>query len=366
MKILEITEFSAGICGVWTRVLSESIELKKLGHEVRVISSDITKGGGEIAKSYEEVSGIKVYRQPNIAKFWGFITKNATLFNFEERLKEVGFQPELIITHLIHPHAFRALSYARKNKIPCYLVTHAPFNVNRKHLLVLAKALHDTFRVKPKIKHFEKVITVTEWETDYVKKLGVSPDKILYIPNGVPEEFFKQKSSKVKKDVLFLGRIAPIKNLEVLIKAVKELKSVTLSIVGMPEEQYLIKIKKLIGDSTRIKVLPPVFDITKKIQLFDEHQIFVLPSEREAMPQALLEALSRGKVVISSRTDGGKEIINNGHNGLLFKIGDADQLAELIKNNLKGNKKMQNNARTTAKKYAWKKLIKLYPIGRNK
>ena len=48
MKILELTAFSSGICGVWVRTLQEAKLLTKKGHEVHVFSSSITRGTGEI------------------------------------------------------------------------------------------------------------------------------------------------------------------------------------------------------------------------------------------------------------------------------------------------------------------------------
>jgi len=107
--------------------------------------------------------------------------------------------------------------------------------------------------------------------------------------------------------------------------------------------------------------------LKKKIELIDDHKIFVLPSIREAMPQALLEALSRGRLVISSDTDGGKELINDMENGFLFKIGDSEHLASLIKDNLRTEphldymfKTFKENAVNSARHYAWKELIKRY------
>ena len=40
LKILELTNFSAGICGVWQRVKQESLELSKRGHTVIIFSSN--------------------------------------------------------------------------------------------------------------------------------------------------------------------------------------------------------------------------------------------------------------------------------------------------------------------------------------
>ena len=50
MKILELTNFSEGACGVWVRAREESIRLAEKGHEVLVLSSNAIKGKDEIAK----------------------------------------------------------------------------------------------------------------------------------------------------------------------------------------------------------------------------------------------------------------------------------------------------------------------------
>jgi hypothetical protein len=60
LRILELTEFSAGICGIWNRVLSESREFLKLGHsveEVMVFSSNIEKGAEKSVKCEDDIGG---------------------------------------------------------------------------------------------------------------------------------------------------------------------------------------------------------------------------------------------------------------------------------------------------------------------
>jgi len=128
--------------------------------------------------------------------------------------------------------------------------------------------------------------------------------------------------------------------------------------VGMAESDYLKKLQKSIAKSKNVRILPPIYDLKQKIGLIDKHRIFVLPSKREAMPQVLLEAMSRGKLVISSKTDGGKEIIWDNQNGFLFS--DTSDLIRLIKENKSGNKKIQDLARKDSKQYRWSNLIKSY------
>jgi len=373
MKILEICPFSAGVCGVWGRVKQESLEFSKLGHEVIVFSSNIEKGTNKTAPPTEKFNGIQIRRfsasssilSKNV-KYW-FEKKHF----FELRSKAVkeleNFNPDIIITHLLHPHSAnvcrRIKSLKDRNpKIKIFIVPHAPFNVKRGFLLNLVTLF---WRKKSTLNldKFDKIILITNWEKKNYsskknKKLGVSKDKIEYIPNGIPEEFFIQKKSEEKNKVLFLGRIAPVKNLETLIFSAKKLPKIEFSIVGLAESEYLKKLNKI--KPKNVKIYSTIYDLKKKIKLIDEHKIFVLPSKREAMPQSLIEAMARGKVVISSDTDGGKEIINDNQNGFLFEIGNVGQLIKLIKENIKGNKETQKNAKDSVKKYSWENLIKKY------
>lgn len=361
MKILEICEFSKGICGVWTRVFQEAKEFKKLGYEVTVFSSNIEKATANLACSEETLEGIKIKRFPSKTGFIDkLITKNVTYFNFNKEFEALN--PDIVIVHTIHPHSFKALSLCLKNNIPCYLVTHAPFNVARKFPLNLLTNLYYSIKVKPLLSKFTKIITITKWEEKYLDKLGVSKEKISYIPNGIPKEFFSQKKVKPEKKVLFLGRIARVKDLEVLIFAAKLTPEIQFDVVGQAEQPYLEKLKNLIDKEKmkNVKFFPPVYNLIEKIKLIDKHKVFVLPSKREAMPQVLLEAMARGKIVISSKTDGGKELVDNARTGFLFDIGKFEDLARQIRENIKGNKKIETNAMAFARQFSWDKLIKRY------
>lgn len=353
MKILEICPFSAGVCGVWMRVKQESLEFSKQGHKVAVFSSNIEKGTANIAEIEEKIGKINVYRFP-IKK--NFLSQNVMHFNFEKQLEILS--PDLIITHLLHPHSFKALKIAKKLNVPIFIVPHAPFNVKRNFLLGLATSVYYKFKVKPYLKYFDKIIAITKWETPYLEKLNVPREKIAYIPNGIPKEFFTQESSKEFNKVLFLGRIAPVKNLEILISVAKKLPKIKFSFVGSAEKEYLEKIQCNLPKNIEIK--KPIYNLKEKIKLIDEHKIFVLPSIREAMPQVLIEAMSRGKIVIASKTDGGKEIIDDKKNGYLFEIGNAEQLFNLVKDKMKKRNMVGKNAKASSAKYSWDKLIKKY------
>ncbi|MBU0957475.1 MAG: glycosyltransferase family 4 protein [Nanoarchaeota archaeon] len=362
MKILEICPYSAGVCGVWTRVFSEARLLKKAGHEVYVFSSDIEKGSNKKVPDKDEWEGVKIRRFPVKLS----VGENAHFWNFKKEFAEL--KPDIVIVHVYrHPHTNQGLDLAKKHGAKCYLVTHAPFVEKglRSKKLELGVKLYDLM-FKKNFSKYDKVIAITYWEKPYLLELRCPEEKIVYIPNGIPDEFFKEQVKKFRgKKVLFLGRIAPIKNLEVLIKAISEIKDINLDIVGPAEEDYLEELKELVKklDAKNINFNDPVYDLKKKIKKIQEADVFVLPSKREAMPQALIETMALGKIVIASKTKGAVDIIKNGKNGFLFELDDYKDLKSkleyvLDKNNIKIIEKIQKDTRKFAERFKWSILIK--------
>lgn len=360
MKILELTGYSAGICGVWNRVKEESIRLSDLGHEVRVFSSNFVKGKNEFAPREEKIGHVKITRF-SAKKIGG---ESYMKWNYEDLKKEVKkFMPEIIIAHSYrHTHTVIASKLAREIGAKTFLVTHSPFGHENRSLIakLYISLFYDAFIGKRTLKHFNKIIAITKWELPYLSKLGVRKENIVYIPNGIPEQFFKQKKSKETKKILFLGRISNVKNLETLILAMKYL-DVELEIVGPAEEEYLQKLKKIIKINAlenKIKFLPPIYHLTDKIKKIDSAKIFVLPSKREAMPQALIEAMSREKIVVASNNKGALDLIKNGYNGYLFETGNVQDLVKKIKIALEGeHSQLRKNAKKSVIEFSWKDII---------
>lgn len=361
MKILELTNYSAGICGVWTRVKEESKKLAELGHDVRVFSSDCVKGSDEKAKKSDKIGKVKVKR------FKARKLGGESFMSWKFQAAAEKFNPDIIIAHgYRHLHTTRALKVAEKCESKIFLVTHAPFvekGSTRTFISDKFVDFYDKFVGPFTLNQFDKIITITKWERPHLHKLGVGDDKIAYIPNGVPEEFFKQKEAKEENKVLFLGRISPIKNLEILIKAFKKIKddSIKLEIVGPAETNYLKELKFIVSRldlCDRVKFSPAINDLKKKIKKIDSAKIFVLPSKREAMPQSLIEAMSRGKIVISSDNKGSSELIKDEENGFLFKNGIEEDLVDKLNLAIKGERKrMREAARKSVEKFAWKRII---------
>lgn len=361
MKVLELTNYSSGICGVWARVREEANRLSK-NHEVRVFSSDRIKGENGTAIDEEKIGKVKIKR---------FKAKNLggeSFMSWAFEKEAIKFHPDIIIAHSYrHIHTLRALLVARKIKARVFLVTHAPFERKENRGLKgnFIVYLYDKLVGRITLNKFNKVLSITKWEKPYLLNLGLKGKDIEYIPNGIPEEFFTQKKKKDRNKILFLGRIAPIKNLEVLIKSIPYIKDkkIKIELVGPPENKYLdylSRLSKSLKVSQRIIISKPIYDTIEKIEKIDSAKIFVLPSKSEGMPQSLIEAMAREKIVIASDNRASRDLIENGKNGLIFSTYNEKDLAEKINKALSGKSKtIGKEARKSVEAFSGDKVIKL-------
>ncbi|HVY01689.1 MAG TPA: glycosyltransferase family 4 protein [Candidatus Nanoarchaeia archaeon] len=326
MKILELTNYSAGSCGVFARVKKEALWLSSRGHQVRIFSSNLEKGTNQVMPKEDKIGKVKITRFSS-TKLGG---ESFMRWNF---IKDaIDFKPDVIIAHSYrHYHTHLALKVARIVGAKCFLVTHAPFTMNtRSPISKIAVSIYDSL-IGPKIiNQFDKVITITSWEEKYLAKIGCRKDKIVCIPNGIPEEFYNSKILE-GQGMFFFGRVSPIKNIELLISALKD-SSLSVDIIGPTEAKYKSKLLSQISKNNirNVHFLPEIKDLKSKIKLFDHYEILVLPSKFESFGQVIVEAMARGKIVISSNTPGAREIIKDNKNGFLFEVNNANHLRSLI------------------------------------
>lgn len=360
MKILELTNYTSGGCGVGMRVINESKFLAKRGHNVLIFSTNHIKGSNETCSSEENIGNIKIKRFP--AKNLKLAGQSYLKWSFKKEALE--FNPDVIIAHSYrHPHYKQALDISRKLRCKVFLVTHAPFGRedSRSRIQNMGVKVYDFLIGRRLLKRFDKVIAITRWELPYLYKLGLSKNKIVYLPNGVNEEFFKpiNEISNLKR-IVYLGRISPIKQIETLIGAMNNLIGMSCIIRGPAETNYYDKLIRLIKIKDLV-LINKQYNFKEQIDILDNSDIFVLPSKNEGLPQALIEAMSRGRIVIASNNLASKDLINHGKNGFLFKNGDSRDLTDCInlirKLSVKKINQISSEARKTAEKFKWADLI---------
>ena len=124
------------------------------------------------------------------------------------------------------------------------------------------------------------------------KKIYNSDKKLIVKPSELDQDWFynQKKISTSKPMVLYLGRIKVEKGVYSLLKLFGEIKkNYKLSIVGGSSN-----FKK----SSKISFFKQVSKKKEIIKLYDNHNIFILPSFTEGAPKVILESLSRLRPVI--------------------------------------------------------------------
>jgi len=362
-KILEVCLYSAGICGVWNRVAGEAKKLAKKGNKVMVFSTNRIKGTKKgIATAKETKDGVLIKRFPAI-----YLGGESFMY-WDYEKEALKFKPDIIIVHSYrHMHTTKAINIGKKIGAKVFLVTHAPFVAGKRSGGVIGNFAvkgYDSFVGPRTLKKFDKVIAITKWEVPYLLELGLESDQIVYIPNGIPEAYFTHEITKGDK-ILFFGRVSPVKDIETLLKAIQLLKikriNFKLEIVGPGERDYLTLLNHMVkrfGLEDEVRFLPAIYDVREKIKKLDSCSVFVLPSLREGMPQSLIEAMARERIVIGSDNMGNKDLIEHGKNGYLFEIGDARALAKYLEKALsEKNTKMMKAARRSVEGFRWDKVM---------
>ncbi len=362
MKILELTNYSAGGCGVFARVKEEAQLLAEKGHEVRIFSSNLEKGTNKVVNSKDAIGKVRIERFP-ATKIGG---ESFMSWHFED--EAMHFKPDVIIAHSYrHPHTTRALRIAKKIGCKVFLVTHAPFNRERGISGNLVVYFYDKFIGRKILRDFTKVIAITKWEIPYLHALGVPESKVEYIPNGIREDFFLLKKGVEENKLLYMGRIAPIKNLQlsgaslILVKN----KDIKLELFGPGETDYLKMLdnqRRYLKLQNRWKITNKSYNVKEQIKELDSCKYFILPSKSEGMPQVLVEAMARGKIVIASDIPAHRDIIQNGKNGFLFKSDDSMDLARRIDYILSLPSgtlaRVKKEARRSVEQFKWSRIIR--------
>ncbi|MBN2661207.1 MAG: glycosyltransferase family 4 protein [Tannerellaceae bacterium] len=128
------------------------------------------------------------------------------------------------------------------------------------------------------------------------------------------------------KNFVYVGRLSPEKNLNFLIEVFNKLPELTLNIIGFgPEED------KLRSLSNKNILFWGAVENTKLTSIYQENDVFILPSAVEPWGMVVEEALNNGlPVLVSDKVGCADEIVIPGKNGLVFKSNDQESLRQAV------------------------------------
>lgn len=219
-------------------------------------------------------------------------------------------------------------------------------------------------------------------------------DKVKVIPPGVDlGRFYPIPPDEAKEFIgippcermlLYVGRIEPLKGIDVLIEAISEMRDrgvleeipFCLSLIGGEsdassevENMELIRLQEL---RRRYNLEGLITFLGKKSQdtlpyYYSAAEAVVVPSQYESFGMVALEAMACGTPVVASQVGGLAFLIQDGRTGYMVPSNEPTQLADRLTRLLKDQKlrqQMGKNAAELARNYSWeiiaRKIVELY------
>lgn len=330
-KIVMVGKFPPHIGGVASHVHNLSVELKKKGNDVYVLTYPHDK--------IRDIDDIKVFSAPtlNIKGLRGLI------FIFTSAVKLIriirNYEIDIIHAHYIIPPALSSFIASKVTGKPYYVTVHGS------DVMILSSnpILRPVFRKI--LNNAKKVIVVTEALRDRLLRVGIDRDKIDVIYNSVDTSRFNPhvKSSfreeagirKNEKLILFVGNLVPQKGVEYLIKAKYLMKNpAKLVITGGGPLYDKLKSMADTGEGDIIFTGPRT-DVSNLMKAAD---VVVLPSISEGLPMVILEAMAMGKPIVATKVGGIPAVVDE-NVGILVNPESPSELASALDQLLEDDRK---------------------------
>lgn len=204
---------------------------------------------------------------------------------------------------LVHANWLAGAAVARFAGKPFVVTLHGSGTAGRFSDLALAE--RSPGLVRRLLGPASAVIAVSPVLAEAMRSAGIA--NVHEIPYGV-EIPAATSAEDDAPTVLFAGRLSPEKRIDIVAAATD----------GLP--------RIVAGDGPLRDQLPDALGFVPQDQLFglmERSAVVLLTSEREGLPNVVLEAMARGKTVVSTPVGGIPAVIEDGKTGLLVPTGDA-------------------------------------------
>lgn len=196
-----------------------------------------------------------------------------------------------------------------------------------------------SFYLREKIESFDLLCTISEygrsqlmrfsearhWSKFRVCRLGVDP--AVYVPRPV-------RQNPARAEILFVGRLAPVKGAHILIAAlqilVREGRAVRLRFAGGGPHRAELERDVAQRGLDRHVIFEGWQNADGVLALYQQADIFALPSFAEGIPVVLMEAMAMEIPCVTTWITGVPELIRNELDGLLVAPSSEKQLAAAL------------------------------------
>ena len=244
-----------------------------------------------------------------------------------------SYRPDILLNYVVYPDGYAAVRIGKRLNIPVVL-TAIGSDLNR-----IPGALVRTF-TQAALRGAAAVTTVSHDLARTAVRLGASPETTTAILNGCDTSVFRPQPQGPARDALgiapdaelivYVGRLDLRKGLAELVEAVAELRAsrprMLACLVGDGPDRGTLEAliaSKNAGETIRLISACPTAEVARWMAAAS---LVTLPSYMEGCPNVVLEALSAGRPMVSTRVGGIPELMDD-QSGRLVAPRDAAALA---------------------------------------
>ncbi|WP_434730807.1 glycosyltransferase family 4 protein [Thermogladius sp. KZ2Tp1] len=337
MKIIHIFHHYWPVVGGLENVVKALAEgMARLGHEVHVVTSNY---GAEGRPREEVISGVHIHRVKSTRLGYPDLTYPIEVPRSVLRDADVvhGHSQNSLFT-------VKVIEQAKKLNIitAMHFMAVDALKDHPSALIRLLGSLYSDTMLKRALSSADIRLARSLRDKELIEsKLGVNVE---YVPDGVPKWFvehdhagksFRQKYGVDGDYVLYVGRLHPLKGIDVLLRAMRIVVSkvdLRLVIAGTGDKRPYVELARSLGVDKYV-LFPGFISEEDKVGAIDGSVCVVLPSISdyvEVYPMVISEAWARSKPVIASSVGGIPYRVKHMVNGLLVPPRDPKALAEAM------------------------------------
>ena len=206
----------------------------------------------------------------------------------------------------------------------------------------------------------DKILVPSNYLKKIVSNWGIHEDKITVVYNAFKEPNVQLTKTELRKTlgyknkvIISAGRLVPWKGFDTLIEILpsmrEEIGEITLYIAGSGPDHEKLEKKIFETKSENSVILLGKVEQAELFKLIKAADLFVLNTSYEGLSHQILEVMSLGTPLITTKAGGNFETIDTEKNGILVEYNDREALKKWIKE-LLVNKKYALNLAQEAKK----------------
>ncbi|MEN4903835.1 glycosyltransferase [Luteimonas sp. TWI1437] len=183
-----------------------------------------------------------------------------------------------------------------------------------------------------------RIVGCSEGVRQVLLEMGMPPERTIVIENGISLAPFRDAPTHPITDrvpgIVMVSRLSKQKDHATLLRAVALLRERGLQppvlLAGAGKPRYRQLLQGLAGElelDGQVRFLGLCRNVP---ELLLGHRIAVLSTHYEGMPLALIEGMAAGCAVVGSAVPGVREVIDDGHDGVLVAHADPVALADAL------------------------------------